>query len=171
MDTSGEFASLVDAHRRLMVKYGHRGHWDANTNWKEAANAQRALPVEPRFADGQPWIASSLTAPPVSTHSSDGVGTRCCPRCHFWIGSKPPQTNDFVDSGVGKRGPILPAPTSSGPGINNMISLQLASMEYARLLATLNVGNASVPYMLDASQAVHPYSLEDYSSHRSALRS
>jgi len=45
-----------------------------------------------------------------------------------------------------------------------MISLQLASMEYARLLATLNVGNASVPYMLNASQAVHPYSLEDYSS-------
>lgn len=163
MDTRAEFTSLVAAHHRLMAKYGRGGRWNANTSGHRVSNEQEGFIGEQVIADGAPWIQPSLTTQRLATHRAvDVLKTTCCPRCNLRIGTKPFEVMSLPESYTGSDcGDKMPSPglrSNGTTGGSGSIYLQLASIEYARLLAALNIGNRTLSSLIpDTLAAVQPY--------------
>ena len=174
MDSSVEFASLVAKHRRLMEKYEQNRCTPPNDTSSRQTNPPSNSTSEPamRRVDGTPWIdmAHASTPRKLPYLTSEALEPRCCPRCHY---SMEPKSVDVLSTPFPKTIPepnkaMAPSFATDGVvGINHMIQLQLASMEYARLLSALRTGSClppPPPFYHD--QHVRPYVIDPLSSNR-----
>ncbi len=171
MDSSAEFASLVATHRRLMEKYEQNRCGPPNDTTSRQTNQPSNSTSEPamRRVDGTPWIdmAHASTPRKLPYLTSEALEPRCCPRCHY---SMEPKTVDVLSTPFPKTIPepnkaMAPSFSTDGVvGINHMIQLQLASMEYARLLSALRTGSCLPPPPFYHDQHVRPYVIDPLSS-------
>lgn len=152
MDSTHEFRSLVDAHRRLARKYSSRQNWIHNPVVPRMDDGQDHF-QHPSFVNESSWRDNAYPLlVPGGYPALKNREVHCCPRCNCVSETTPreslPARRESIDRQQMQFNEMGP---DNGLSVHHLLYLQEASMEYARLLNALNAGNAGA----NASQAGH----------------